>query len=129
MFTYFRYNKKTYRIDGIDWTLNPDSIFDCGGSNKPYYSYYQVTTFSHARFFRNNLRFSSYYNKQKCRGFSKIVKVYIFSRQHFLISPIFKLSKVVLPQGIWARFHEFEIGCSLQPFLFKQSKKEKRYQK
>ena len=36
-----RYNKKTYRIDGIDWTLNPESRFDCGGMSKSYLSYYQ----------------------------------------------------------------------------------------
>ena len=42
MALYVRYNKKTYRIDGIDWTLNPESRFDCGGTSKSYLSYYQV---------------------------------------------------------------------------------------
>ena len=40
-----RYNKKTYRIDGIDWTLSPDSKFECGGNSKPYHTYYQVPPF------------------------------------------------------------------------------------
>jgi len=36
-----RYNKKTYRIDAIDWSLNPSCKFDCGGTQKSYQDYYQ----------------------------------------------------------------------------------------
>jgi len=36
-----RYNKKTYRIDAIDWSLTPSCKFDCGGTQKSYQEYYQ----------------------------------------------------------------------------------------
>jgi len=35
-----RYNKKTYRIDGIDWTLNPSSTFEKGDTKTSYFEYY-----------------------------------------------------------------------------------------
>jgi len=36
-----RYNKKTYRIDGLDWTLSPGSTFDQNGTQKSYQDYYK----------------------------------------------------------------------------------------
>jgi len=36
-----RYNKKTYRIDGLDWTLSPRSTFDKNGTQQSYYDYYR----------------------------------------------------------------------------------------
>lgn len=39
------YNKRTYRVDDVDWSASPNSTFQMRGDNVSYMEYYQKVWF------------------------------------------------------------------------------------